>query len=65
MVASSVAVAGIEPVEPAAITGACAACEPLGFGLDQPVAALGRLDPAALGEDRRPVLARDLQEVAA
>ena len=35
MVASSLAVAGIEPVEPAAITGALAGGETLGFGLDQ------------------------------
>mgnify|MGYP003694528361 CR=1 FL=1 len=39
--------------------------EPRGFGLDQRVAARGRLDPAVLGENCRPVLARDLQELAA
>ena len=49
MVASSSAVAGIEPVEPAAITGPSAAGQARGFGLDQQVAPLGRLDRAALG----------------
>ena len=66
MVAISSAVAGIEPVEPAAITGpsVCAASR-CGFRLDQRVAARRRLDPAALGENGRPGLARDLQEFAA
>ena len=64
MVASSFAVAGIEPVEPAAITGpsALAAFQPRGLGLDQQVAPRRRLDRAALGQDLRPCLARDLQE---
>ena len=52
MVAISSAVAGIEPVEPAAITGpsVCAASR-CRLGLDQRVAPRGRLDRAALGED--------------
>jgi hypothetical protein len=36
--------------------------KPRRFGLDQRVAARGRLDGAPLGENFRPVLARDLQE---
>ena len=51
MVASSLAVAGIEPVEPAAITGASRAGQALGLGLDQLVAPLGGFDGAALGEE--------------
>ena len=52
MVAISSAVAGIEPVEPAAITGPSAlAAQPRRFGLDQRVAPGRRLDGAALGED--------------
>ena len=65
MVASSVAVAGIEAVEPAAITGPSSGGEPRRLRLDQAVAALRRLDRAALGEDRRPGLARDLAGTAA
>ena len=38
--------------------------EPLGFGGDQQVAPLGGLDPAALGEDRRPGVAHDLVQEA-
>ncbi len=37
--------------------------KPRRFGLDQRVAARGRLDGAPLGENFRPVLARDLQEL--
>ena len=44
MVASSFAVAGIEPVEPAAITGALLPARRCGLGLDQSVAALGGVD---------------------
>ena len=51
MVASSSAVAGIEPVEPAAITGPDVVREPRRLGRDQRVAALGRLHAALLGED--------------
>ncbi len=55
MVAISSAVAGIEPVEPAAITGAVGlARKPRRFGLDQRVAALGRLDATALCQNLRP-----------
>ena len=46
MVASSFAVAGIEPVEPAAITGASEPAQALGFRRDQLIAPLGRLDGA-------------------
>ena len=60
MVSINAAVAGIEPVEPAAITGpAGVGGQPFGFGGDQTVAPLGRLDLAALGEDQRPRLAHD------
>ena len=52
MVASSFAVAGIEPVEPAAITGALL-LRAARFRLDQAVAPLGRLDGAALGKKAR------------
>ena len=55
MAASSFAVAGIEPVEPAAITGPHAAREPRGFRLDQAIAPRRRLDPAALLQDCRPI----------
>ena len=56
MVARSRAVAGIEPVEPAAITGALGCRgEAARLRRDQAVAPLRRLDGAALGEDRRPV----------
>src|SRR5262249_57273761 len=41
-------------------SGVCG--KPRRFGLDQRVAARGGLDGAPLGEDFRPVLARDLQE---
>ena len=59
MVASSFAVAGIEPVEPAAITGPSCDREPYALGLDQQVAPRRRLDRAALVEQLgRPVLAR-------
>ena len=65
MVSISAAVAGIEPVEPAAITGPPVwAASRLRFGGDQQVAPLGRLDLAALGEDRRPRLAHDLVQEA-
>ena len=63
MVARRRAVAGIEPVEPAAITGALRGGEAARFRRDQPVAALRRLDRAAFGEDRRPVSPRDLQKL--
>ena len=63
MVAISSAVAGIEPVEPAAITGP-SRCrgKPLRLGGDQAVAARRGFDPAALGEHRGPSLARDLEK---
>ncbi len=47
IVASSAAVAGIEPVEPAAITGPPVSGEPRLLGLDQLVAPLRRLDLAS------------------
>ena len=63
MVASSFAVAGIEPVEPAAITGCVAAGEALHLGVDQQVAPFGGVDRADFLETLRPIAARDLEEV--
>ena len=63
MVASSLAVAGIEPVEPAAITGASLVGEALGLGLDQSVAPLGRLDGVPLGEEFAPARVDEFEEV--
>ena len=57
---SRAAVAGIEPVEPAATTGPA---EPRRRGADQRVAAHRRVDQADLGEMGRPLLGDDLQEV--
>ena len=63
MVAINSAVAGIDPVEPAAITGAIGlARKPRGLGLDQRVAPRGRLHEPALVQHRGPGLARDLQK---
>ena len=62
MVASSVAVAGIERGRACRDHRPVGSREARGLGLDELVAALGRLDRAALGEDLRPGLARDLQE---
>ena len=63
MVASSLAVAGIEPVEPAAITGPSMRREPLrSASINRSRRAAGSIAPRSC-RMRRPVLARDLQEV--
>ena len=62
MVAISSAVAGIDPVEPAATTGASLLREARRLRLDQRIAPRRGLDRSAFAQHRRPRLARDLQK---
>ena len=65
MVASSLAVAGIEPVEPAAITGASLPASRLASAsISRSRRSAGSMAPRSRAQ-RRPGLARDLQEFAA
>ena len=59
------AVAGIEPVDPAAMTGPLGLLreEPPRFGMDQGAAAPGRVARPPLGQDLGPVLGGDADEV--
>ena len=65
MAASSAAVAGTEPVEPAAMTGPGAprSASRARLGADQQVAPRPRIEQAFLGEIVRPGARRDLQEL--
>ena len=62
VVASSFAVAGTEPVEPAAITGSRLPAR-FHLGFDEKVASPGRIDRTDFRKTLRPIAARDLQEV--
>ena len=60
--ASNFAVAGIEPVDPAAITGSLLLARRSHFGVDELVASFGGIDRADFLQALRPIVACDLQE---